>query len=167
MNESCTHCRRWSEREVPSNGATRAIWLKGRRRQRLPAPWAKAGKNIFLVDAPACILSPKQGEREFRGSTWVCCGIEHAGAAVFRQTFTAPCALWVELVQPVSAPGLALCAIFHMYRSFIDGLVRKMRLLDLNTPLYCHIKRGSIRELAAQCRDRMSGSAAGGHDPRG
>ena len=161
MNDSCTHCRRWSEREVPSNGA-----IKGRRRQRLPAPWAKAGKNIFIVDAPACVLSPKESEREFGSCTWVCCCIKHAGAAVLLKARTTDHTFWIELVQPVCAPGLAFSAIFHMSRSFIDGLVRKMRLLDFNTSLDCQIKRGNIRELAAQCRDRLSGLAAGAHDLR-
>ena len=96
----------------------------------------------------------------------VCCGIEHAGAAVLLKARTTNHTFWIELVQPVCAPGLAFSAIFHMSRSFIDGLVRKMRLLDFNTSLDCQIKRGNIRELAAQCRDRLSGLAAGAHDLR-
>ena len=169
MNESCTHCRRWLEREVPSNGvarAIRAIRLKGCRRQGLPAPWAKAGKNIFIVDAPACILSPKESEREFRGCFRHRYRIEHADAAVFRQTFTALCAFWIELVQPVSAPSLTFSTIFHMGRSFVDGRVWKMRFFDFNAALYGQIEGGNICELAAQFRDGLSGCAASAHDLR-
>ena len=169
MNESCTHCRRWLEREVSSGsvaGATRAIWLKGRRRQRLPAPWAKAGKNIFIVDAPAGVLSPKESEREFGSCTWVCCCIEHAGAAVLLKARTTDQTFWIKLVQPISAPSLTFSAIFHMGRSFVDGPVWKMRLLDFNAALYGQIEGGNICELAAQCRDGLSGCAASAHDLR-
>ena len=169
MNESCTHCRPWLERQVSSSGAagaTRAVWLKGRRRQRLPAPWAKAGKNIFIVDAPAWVLSPKESEREFGSCTWVCCCIKHAGAAVFLKARTTNHTFWIELVQPVGAPSLTFSAIFHMGRSFVDGPVWKMRFFDFNAALYGQIEGGNICELAAQCRDRMSGLAAGAHDLR-
>ena len=164
MNESCTHCRRWSERKVSSGGADGAIRLKGRRRKRLPAPWAKAGKNIFIVDAPACVLSPKESEREFDSCTWVCCCIKHAGAAVFLKALTTNHTFWIELVQPVGAPSLTFSAIFHMGRSFVDGPVWKMRFFDFNAALYGQIEGGNICELAAQFRDRMSGLVAATHD---
>lgn len=169
MNESCTHCRRWLERQVSSSGAagaTRAVWLKGRRRQCLPAPWAKAGKYIFIVDAPACILSPKESEREFDSCTWVCCCIKHAGATVLLKARTTDHTFWIELVQPVGAPGLTFRTIFHMGRSFVDGPVWKMRFFDFNAALYGQIEGGNICELAAQFRDRMSGFAASAHDLR-